>query len=313
MGGNLFKTSRLARAEYFKLKAELLPIIKEYFEDAKVPFETPGKADFGDLDILVVSKQDGSSNNFNPSTHTKINSPSISKEGGQLHFIFRDFQVDLIYTPKEALAMAMYFYSFADYGMIMGKLVTRAEFNFKPDGLYTKALTRNPRAVPSILLTNEPKEVSSFLGVDHSKWENGFETEQEVFDFILSSKFFRLPSMTKTNERPMINRFLSYCDAKSLSEIQLQSFTADEKDKMFQDALNNFGKMDEYKAIVAKIEASRAVKAKFHGGMVKDWTGLTGKDLCEFLTRIKPIFTDVYILQASPEELKLKVLELFKQ
>ncbi len=144
------------------------------------------------------------------------------------------------------------------------------------------------------------------------RWEQGFETQDEVVHWVASSPFARalaarlqsgdskLSLKERGEGRPMRQKFIDYLQAEgspdtesdSSSEPNLSIFATpvDRTDKI-DAALRYFGKHDEYTAILDAARGSTRAKAMLNGNNVREWTGITGTPTRFILDEVKERLT----------------------
>ena len=325
MGGNLLSVERLPRQEYLKVKQEMLEILTEtsYFRRIRVPHENPDKPDFGDLDILVdLYDPPDFAKTFDPCTHPKIKSSQKVSHSPILSFEFRKFQVDLIRIPADEFDCSMLFYSYGDFGMLMSMMVRSAGFKFSASGLYLRATAE---VAKDILLSTSPKEILDFYACagSYKRWLQGFKSEKEVFDFIMSSRFFndgrsfggalQARDRGKMTDRPMFERFLkplvnhnaetANTYAEALDDDVRDTAGGDMKRDYRVEALTRFNKLDEYEVLVRELDNRRTIKAKFNGKVIGGCTGLQDRELGCLMQQMRDTYTEDWFLVATPEEI----------
>jgi hypothetical protein len=86
----------------------------------------------------------------------------------------------------------------------------------------------------------------------------------------------------------------------------------EEKRKVFEQALDYFGKRKEFDDIMAQLANERCAKAKFNGKKVMEWTGAYGKNLGELMKTLRQDerFKNVdNLIAMDDEDIKAVVLE----
>lgn len=213
MGGNALKikTRRYDKKEYY----ELVEIVSKKLYDNGYKFHVTtsfkDKDSFGDMDILINSKIDIDKlcGIFNP-TDINLNDNCLSLD-------YKDFQLDFIHFDDEIYETAKVYYSYNDIHSYIG-IIANSKFNLKWgfDGLKKKYKGEN------IYITRDYRIALDFLGFDVDRYDRGFETLEDTFDFICRSKYFSpdifelqtLPSRYKnrSKKRKNYDLFLKYID-----------------------------------------------------------------------------------------------------
>lgn len=296
MGGNALKNINVIRINletlYFiqnEIYNKLINYVDIYF-----PIENPDKKDFGDIDILYSNKN----YNFNLYDYiVKIYKPiQIVVNGDVISFSYKYnnnfIQVDLI-KCKNLLA-SKYFYSYGDFGLILGQIVNYYGLKFGQNGLYILITSNhigiNDNINEKLELTNNLKEICLFFNLDFKLW-GSFKSEEEIFEWFCNSSYFSKNIFSNMNSkqnhhkltRPMYSRFIEY-----IEKIKLKDLEKEENLNRQIEAINYFNaneKLNEYKKIY-KIKNDR--EKKFNGnkilelGLVKDQ-----KDIGVFIKNFK--------------------------
>jgi hypothetical protein len=235
MGGNALKNVKIIRfnkSEYNRVILEIKEKLKEYKTD--IPYHLESKTSFGDLDILIESSD---TNNiydeiirlFNPVEILDNYVISFSYPSNE-HNTY--YQIDII--PVESIGSAMLYYSYSDFGNIIGKCVSYHGFTFGSDGFSIKIKNRligiendNPYyTLGKIKLTNNIEEICLLLGILYSQWLN-IKTEEDIYKIIVSSKFYNkeafefIPYKYSKNiyKRELYKGFLNYIGIENYSNI----------------------------------------------------------------------------------------------
>ncbi len=254
------------------------------------------KLSFGDVDLFVTVP-------LKPLDHTKhLGSSELTVNGNIMSCEFRGYQVDIIEIPEDHMELARFFYGYGDTGMIFGMFVRNIGLKFGMAGLTLKCETYK------INLSHNLKPILEFMGLSYESWRQGFETQEDIFRFIKSSKYFRPSCFVRSNpvvldldqqkrkkgskffesptiwnhearsrlaERPMFHAWIEY--------VETLPFNVDKVDtaQVKAAALEAFDKHDELQDIEEHLDLVRRVKAKFNGSLAMKWTDkqVTGKDL----------------------------------
>lgn len=170
--------------------------------------------------------------------------------------------------------------------------------------------------------------------LDPERKYNGFETLEEIYDWIISSKskkihhstkifgnynteLFLLENLTQTDrkrnrKRPTFNKFLEYVkDIPYVSE----GFHFEKNKTKYLDLIDqsfpeiNF--LDQINILKKKDEKYQKIKTKFNGRLVMEWTNLQDKELGHIITEFKKIINDTWLSNHSADEIKIKFLEWY--
>lgn len=277
MGGNALKnvkTERKNSKDYNRIKIEVLRELKKYIY-CEVIIEAPEKDSYGDLDILYIHNYEFNiidliKKLFNP--NEIVNSNSI------VSFDYDNFQIDLIKSIAfEDFNSKMFYYAYGDLGCILGKMINFYKIKFTDRGLCIyidnkiddEILEVKSNIGKEIILSNEPKLICEFLGLNYEKWKIGFDTKIEIFEWIASSKYFikgifnveNRTDRIRMEKRKMYIEFYKWLwgDVENSNEpkpifIKIQAH-----------AIEYFNKRKELESIVNEIKINEERKLKYNG------------------------------------------------
>lgn len=297
MGGNALKTIktvRLQKKEYFELEKQVTDNLSLIFPGHRVNTVPAyrNKESFGDMDILLESTNLPSDwverieNTFNPQ--------QLVKNGPVTSFDVQQFQIDVILSPTHFYDFSLSYYSWNDLGNLIGRLAKGMGYTFGHEGFSYK-LYNGDQLIDTIKLSTDFNETLLFLGLDPERHRQGFNTVEDIFNYMISSTYFRSESFlleslnhvarVRTKKRPMYAAFLDFLDNNHQPESErnkpLHLNRGFEAFSSFQDKYNEA----EQKGIDRSI-----IKDKFNGELVSELTGLTQKDLGEFMKQIRSSF-----------------------
>jgi hypothetical protein len=177
------------------------------------------KKTHGDLDILL--KTNDNKLNIINIIKDKINPSGIVTNGTTISFDFDMFQIDIIIIKPDKWETSDIFYSYDPSGNLMGKISKGFGLHYGTDGLFYK-LNNNKKN--KYILSSNNEQIFNFLGYDFNEFKNGFDTLENIMDYIIDGKFFdkllfdpmNLTSMDRKRslKRPTFNRFLGYIKNK---------------------------------------------------------------------------------------------------
>lgn len=193
MGGNLDTNNiRLSREQYEQLCTQLCNALTEH----KVPHLTipyfHSKDSFGDLDLLIgKSLHLGLLNQLCAATGLQIKAylPNDKVHSLVLYLNKVDtFQVDFIEVQTKLLPIAQFYFSYNDLNNLVGKMFKQYNLSFGFTGLYYKHIYKDRGW--KILLTTDPKQIYEMIDLDYNIYLKGFDTREEIFEFVMSSRYF---------------------------------------------------------------------------------------------------------------------------
>lgn len=322
MGGNAlapFGARRYERAEYLKLRDVVLEKLKEGVTGSRSFIEIPSyhdKESYGDLDILCTEL---SLENYEEikalagGKAFKINSEVIS-------VLWEELQVDIIPMSVEDYVTAYIYYSYNDLGNLMGKLYHKFGLKYGHRGL-TIPMRDGNNQYDELIVSKSSRDIVEFLGLDWMNFQEGFKDRTEIFEFVISSKYFNpevyayenlnAANRIRDRKRETYREFLKYVLDKPAKFI-----FKEDKDEYLPLLFDFFpGLSKKYDESKQKLAHRFAVRDKFNGGLVSEWTGLTGKELGQFMEQVRHSRGEFskWVLNWTDEELKALVLDEFRQ
>ena len=172
---------------------------------------------------------------------------------------------------------------------------------------------------PIFELSQNFDDILHFLGLSKETYDAGFKTNEELFRWVASMKWFdpryfhRTPSTGKHKVKPdrtMYAEFVQWVinrrpPATSGSERSLEDETeGDFHQRVKREALEHFNKMEEYNGVQKAREVQKKVRGVFSGHQVRDWA-----DIGEYWRGVKMIMDEIR-RQLGGEA---KVLEFYEE
>ncbi|KAI9443224.1 hypothetical protein H4582DRAFT_1169908 [Lactarius indigo] len=358
MGGKAFLSllpdttfPRLAPAIYASLESSLLPRLTPLFQYVGVPHEAPEKQDYGDIDFVVACPSASIGHEeIKNALCASVCIPSAQSDGrGTHHFAMRlaDFvpsqptganeqvtvetsdvyvQVDVdIRKDAQDWKNVMFFHAYGDLGMIMGRLAASVGLHLGELGLKMSSQALVPTYSPTFELSTSMPDIMSFFGLSMERWEAGFATQHETFEWIASSRFYvpgqisNSTSRAKSrNNRSMYQAYFHWNDARLKATAQeglsLQKQEANDTETCMQtiigqEALVFFGKQEEHDALVKENKRRIRLKAMWNGRKVGEWTCWNGRLVGRLMKLMRQSVGEQKIGEMTEEELKQHVLQ----
>ena len=303
MGGNALKkviTTRKNKFEYEKIKSIILEKTSKYLKCENV-IELPNKESFGDLDILYISDDKINTKDlvielFNPG--------EIVVNGDIMSFDYDKFQIDLIKChSQEDLDSSRFYFSYGDLGAILGRIVNYYGIKFGHEGLWINLIDNTinsdsdinmTKIIGKLELTKSPKNVCEFLSLDYNKWVDKFSSKKEIFDWILTSKYFKKEIFFNLNYdhrrrlslRPFYKEFLDYIEV-SINEItKVNNLDSEIKINLQNHAIEYFDKKKEVLILLENIKLIEERRNKFNGKLLLE-IGIKDKELGKIIMEFK--------------------------
>jgi hypothetical protein len=312
MGGNAVapyvKTVRLDVENYRRLEAKTLSALQKKFPDGRfsvVKYFT-NKQDFGDVDMMYNVADNEAflealpellMDAFNSTKSLPVvRNGSVTSVGVPVDETETDyFQLDFLYYSKENWDHAEFFLHYNDVGNLLGRVARFAGFKLSDKGLFFPYKNDHGQVLKDLLVTKDPLETMKVLKLDEKLYAKGMSYMEDVYHFVMSSDYFVRETFLAENQNNGLRKrekkrgayklFLEYLDSKesfsttySFEDKNLARLTALEyaMDKVpeFQERYLEMHKHNEF---------MRVFKQHFNGKMVTELTGLTGKELGEFM------------------------------
>ncbi|EJD50798.1 hypothetical protein AURDEDRAFT_143221 [Auricularia subglabra TFB-10046 SS5] len=312
MGGHAFSESlpeaqfpRMSPEVYKRLKVATLQQLLLLFRHVAVPREAPGKADYGDLDYIVAEPfvEDavdalkttlGTQLVVGADVATTSFAIPLPLEGNSTVPESAFVQVDVHQCATvDEFDRVVFFHAYGDLGMILGLLARSYGLSLGQNGMKLVVGHAESGEPPSFFLSADMLHIMRFFALDMTQWQRGFETQRDVFEWVRSSRLFH-PACLKESarrehrrrDRAMYHNFLDY-----VRELEVSGVYADvpqlSSEQVIAEAKREFGKEDEYNALVLSNRQRAHYKAVFNGHLVMEWTGLYGKAVREVMDVVR--------------------------
>ncbi len=321
-----FDVVRLERENFDKLVIELTGKLHSFFGNEvkfdPIPFYH-NKKDFGDLDILYSSNQNITEKIIgliNPNQFVN-NSPVLS-----IVYVFegQNFQIDFIRVIPEEHEFALSYFSYNDFSNLIGRIFHSLGLKLGHDGLfYVFRNEENPNQIIGEILITRDYLKALEIG-DYYNFENQeFNELEDIFHYVTISKYFNNDifllknrnhiSRTRDRKRPTYMKFLKWVKDFKGPQFDWSSKTEIRKEILeklfiiFPDFKNRLNE------ILEKQKEKKVISLKFNGHLVKEWTGLEGKELGKFLKISRGWFdNNKGINHYSSKEIKLITIFHFR-
>jgi hypothetical protein len=227
MGGKALKTAKTRRydkAEFEKIAAYLVPLFREFLH-CKIDVVRcySGKESHGDIDIMIEwdDKNPEDLENKFKTVCELITPDEIFRNTTVISMNFEELQVDLMFIPKENYDVCWHFFAYNDLGGFMGKIARSMKLQYGQDGLkFQIHSVDKSRKLDTVFISRDPKKIIEFLGFNYYEFVRGFNTKEEIFEFVGRSRYYRwatfdgteLNSSQKSRDmgRPMYQELLEH-------------------------------------------------------------------------------------------------------
>lgn len=309
-----FAEKRLDSAEHARLSRDVEKTLLTLFPGRQVD-AVPSyaqKPDHGDLDVLL--ERDGLPDDYPQQVQQALGSSLALRNGAVTSYEVNGFQVDVITAPSAEYVFSLKYFSYNDLGNLIGRIAHNLGFKFGHDGLFY--VVRSPAAethlLGEIMLTQNFSEALEFLGLSCVRFEQGFDTLEDVFTYVASSRYFQpdfYPLETRSHrarvrdaKRKTYRAFLRCVNNYPAGLTQTREQALTRAQAFFQDFA------PQHVALMTRYMRRQKVRARFNGQRVADVTGLQGKALGKHMRQIgrrfpHPDDLDDFVLQADEETL----------
>jgi len=299
MGGTAlgFQAKRMNKEQFITISADVVEKIRSLGYTADVIPAYRDKDDFGDIDIVVMLDE------------TVDSTTQIDRELGAIEhsqFAWADkkskiislgiplddgvVQVDLIHIARQSYDFALRYFSYNDCGNLLGRFFHKLGLKFGHDGLWMPVNAGTDR-IGNIVVTRDFSAALRLIGYDPEVHLEGFQTLEEMFKYVADNDLFN-PSIYLLENRNSIARvrdkkrktytaFLKWCE--SLGEKDWYVFPEDKRiwnGLIFTEFPH--AAQDHFE-IHRRHSLQLMAREKFNGDIVGRLTGLSGKQLGEFI------------------------------
>jgi hypothetical protein len=183
-----------------------------------------------------------------------------------------------------------------------------------------------PTYSPTFLLSSSIPDILPFFGLSLERWKAGFETQQDAFEWVTSSRFY-VPGQVSDKaaraksrvNRGMYQAFLQWSEARvspaagndgQLPEKQETEDRETIRESVRKEALAFFGKREEHDALVQSNERRVHLRAVWNGRKVGEWVGAGNyRMIGKVMAVMRRTIGEEKIGQMTEDELKQHVLQ----
>ena len=294
MGGNLFKLGRLPKADYLRLENKVVAYLDEKLPNAyRIPRYYTNKADFGDMDIILCAEELPKAwPLFRLEIAKELGITQYKMSGQLFSTVLEGFQVDFFLRARTHFETRYHYLSFNDIGNLIGKIFKRFNLKYGEVGLEYVFRRVGGSYKKDILVSKDFQQIYAFLGLDYEKWAKGFESREEMFDWVMASPYFSVTPYDKKEAklqkrertRKTMQRFYEYLEEKN---IQKTYKYAEHKEDYLPLIVTYFPKsnlIEQIKEERAKEARANVIKAKYNGRIVMSlFPELKAKQLGHFM------------------------------
>lgn len=341
MGGNAlkeFSVKRLQGVDYDVASHHAERVINDIMAEygikdvARLSPSWRNKTDHGDVDLIVpmalkeIMSHDKllseMAKHFRCEVHGKsldqiCNVTAPHPKGGH-------YQLDLIFIREESLDFAQAFYSWGDVSTLLLRLAANLRVHIGPNGLSYKA-KNGKTTMGRVILTRDFETAITHMGLDYSRWRDGFDNLTQVYEWFTDCKYFSDPyfllegmnmgTRKDVQKRPGYMGFLHWL--KSHPEVNKKYQWTHYVEQLPESLWVKFPEAKHaYDAFFDEIQKNKDAQNKFNGHLIGATTGLSGKDLGNFITDFKKGYDkstfQTYVINTSPDEINKAVIDHFQ-
>lgn len=233
MGGILFKDKcrRYTRHEYIQTIPKVYEALATAIgigPDQEYPFAAipaySSKESYGDMDIVLNSNQI-----VNSDWCTRLEQMGYERRSNSnVHsFAFGDLQVDIICANSEEYGCSLLYFAYNDLGNLLGRMLHKLGIKYGHSGLSLVVRGKaDDHIIEEVFLETSyyrvKQAICDILELDIKKWNAGFHTLDDIFQFVASSKYFdpdiyllhnrNATSRVRDKKRATYSEFLKWCE-----------------------------------------------------------------------------------------------------
>lgn len=261
------------------------------------------KQSFGDMDIIIKSEKLSDDWVSQLVKEFRLAHGDWSKNGNVLSFAYKNFQIDLIVTPENDFQSSLDYFAWNDCGNLQGRLAHKLGCRLGHRGLEL-IIKDSDQTLGIIDVTKDTAKIHELLNLNHQQWLNGFNTLEDMYEWISNSKYFNKDiyllenrnhySKTRDKKRKTYSEFLIWCQNREFinnyphADITEKSGYNIREPHYSESILPMFPHVrDEYQIIIDKHNTNKLFKEKFNGKIINELTGLSDKELGHFISYAK--------------------------
>lgn len=339
MGGNALKncvTRRYEAKEYYKLEEEVCRILRKTFMRSFTPITSYHlKESFGDMDIIVRGDPYDMAD-METRLKEVFQSKGIVKNGNVVSFEYKEFQIDLIFTPDDDVETSLYYFAYNDLGNLVGRLAHMMGMKLGHDGLSYNWRLDDTKHFKNVIVLKDWSEILPVLGLSWERYAEGFDTIEDIFKFVASSKFFNKDiyllqnrnhtARVRDKKRKTYMEFLKWLETyeENVEQTMWKNWS---KTNLNQDNSKSFWlshlflQIPHFETIYNEVQKewveAQEFKRRFNGHLVSEWTGLKDKELGSFMKRLRDYYGDARlkkdIVAMNPTLVERWVLYFFEK
>lgn len=324
LGGNLYKVERVNRARYDEIVNTLLPILDKHFgKHYRIPIPYHTKPSYGDVDIILdggflVGKE------WEESLINDLGNPQMKRVQNVLSLNYMNFQVDFFTALPERFESTYNFMCYNILGNLIGRLYHKFNLKYGEDGVKYVLRGFNNHISEEITLSRDMKTMLEFVDLSYERWQQGFNTLKDIFDYVIGSKYFCSSSYSddyysvrkRQAQRPDFNAFVDY-----ITENKIDKNYPFDKDKEvylpeIHKAFPEANLLERYYKHVRAQELQAVIARKFNGKIIMGLLPIDGKELGKFIDTYKNYKGDdfeEFILESPQPKIDYSIVKFYNR
>ncbi|MCJ1293705.1 hypothetical protein MMC34_005260 [Xylographa carneopallida] len=283
MGGNAFSqsphllsTPRIPHTLYVLLRDKYICLLSTLYQHVASPIEAPEKASHGDIDILVTgphSTTTSQSLSQALAAKTSISTSGSASTSFAIPFPNRPdeyIQLDIHVCPASTFTWELFTASHGDLWNLLGTSLRGFGLTANNVGLNLRIaeIDHLDRKRSMLFLTSDSTSVLELMGLDVQKYWRQFPTVNELYEYVVSMRFFRKESYVretlKSNDRkrmakrPLYQQFVDDWLPERTVVGEESKVAASTRESVLEEVLDWYGKRVEYEETLRLWRKERA-------------------------------------------------------
>lgn len=297
MGGNAFeKAERVTAQEYKNLCDDISWALRNIMGQYKhfcIPLSVREKDSHGDVDVLVVgSKIEAALKQMKNAFLVEEQIDNPSGHNLLVYFEGKRIQVDLNKVADDDFQYASIYFSWNDCGNLIGRIAHRQGLKHGHDGLWY-VHRKGDHQLGEILLTKSYLDALIYLGFDVDEHDHGFDTFEQMFEWVKKSKHFEAcafplehrnhAARTRDAKRKTYNAFLRWLDFQGEYVESDKAAWLEIHKRHWPNLAAEIVRLDQ------EYELNTQYKERVNGIIVREMTGVDGKELGKLMNYVKRV------------------------
>lgn len=324
MGGKLFNAPRIEDEDYKRLQFYFHAKFAEIGRQTWFPDGFKKKETHGDLDIII---EGAALESAKLAEMFDLKPEWISRNSNVISIFYEGTaQIDLCFHPREECETTWAYMRCGDASNLIGKVAHSLGFKLGHKGLVYPVNLSDCEQLGDVLISSDRRKILEFLDLDYQQWEDNFDNPVDLYLWIASSKFFN-PAQFQYENLNHVNRirdrkrpvFAGFIDWLVENPIQNEFVPGRNKAEYFWNAVLFFDcghVFHEIKTLIDRRRDTKAANKLFNGDLVREWTGLEGKELGAAIAGFKLSNNCVtqdqwtyFVMKLTAEEIKEKFVK----